>query len=615
MSRGVIFRLFSYALVIAFLLIANATAYATVVYVDATATGSDNGTSWADAYPDMQSALGSAVSGDSIWVAGGTYKPTPGSDRTATFQLVNGVGVYGGFAGTETVLSQRDWVMHVTILSGDIGVLADNTDNSYHVVTGSANNATAVLDGFTVTGGNADGAYPYERGGGMLCDNSGDPTLTNVIFSNNSAILDGGGVYHVGTNLPLTNVTFNSNSANRNGGGMFDRGRATLTDVSFENNYGGNGGGGLYAFNSQYWLTNVTFTNNQSSFGGGIYIDEHVSSGPATLTNVTFTSNSAAGSGGGIYNSRGFNPSLTNVRFNDNTAGASGGGMYNEISSPVLTNVVFSGNTAEGDEEFGDGGGGMYNETSYPTLTNVTFGNNSAGLYGAGGGMLNNVSSRPILVNTILWGNTADFDAQIGNFDIGSVPTISYSLIESSGGSGGGWDAGLGTDGGNNIDADAMFKGASWPSAPFSVWSSSSAVDAGNDGAVPVGVTTDIDGNPRIVGTVDMGAYEHQGPPTGIDDEGEGSMPTALRSVYPNPFNPMVTVEFDVVRQQHVEMTIYDLRGKRVRTLVNEVREPGAHRLIWDGRDNGGSRVATGVYFLRFRSDGNTTYRKLVMLK
>jgi hypothetical protein len=114
-----------------------------------------------------------------IWVAAGTYKPTDGTDRAATFELVNGIRVYGRFAGTETDRSERDWVANPTILSGDIGVAADTTDNCYHVVTNTGNDSTTVFDGFTVTGGHATGSQ--ESGGGMG-NNHSDPLVVNTVF-------------------------------------------------------------------------------------------------------------------------------------------------------------------------------------------------------------------------------------------------------------------------------------------------------------------------------------------------------------------------------------------------------------------------------------------------
>ena len=126
-------------IVVALLLaaVAHLSAQASVIYVDSSATGGDNGTSWVDAYADLQTALGTASPPDSIWVAEGTDYPSSAGNRDSTFQLLEGVAVYGGFAGGETSVSQRDWAANVTVLSGDIGVVDDDTDNSYSVSPGA----------------------------------------------------------------------------------------------------------------------------------------------------------------------------------------------------------------------------------------------------------------------------------------------------------------------------------------------------------------------------------------------------------------------------------------------------------------------------------------------
>ena len=90
-----------------------------------------------------------------------TYTPTAGTDRSATFQLIDGVSIYGGFAGSEASLGERDWETNETILSGDLlrddgPDFTNNSDNSFHVVTGSGTDGTAILDGFTITAGNDD---------------------------------------------------------------------------------------------------------------------------------------------------------------------------------------------------------------------------------------------------------------------------------------------------------------------------------------------------------------------------------------------------------------------------------------------------------------------------
>ncbi len=136
-----------------------------VLFVDADATGTADGSSWADAFPDLQQALAVVQPGDEVWVTEGTYRPAPTVDRDASFALVSGTAIYGGFDGTETARDERDPALNETVLSGDLGMPDDVSDNAFHVVTASGVDATTVLDGFTVTGGN--GANPRNRGGGI----------------------------------------------------------------------------------------------------------------------------------------------------------------------------------------------------------------------------------------------------------------------------------------------------------------------------------------------------------------------------------------------------------------------------------------------------------------
>ena len=187
---------------------------ASTVYVVPGGAGAQTGADWASA-KDLQAALQSATSGDQIWVKAGIYKPTSGSDRAATFQLKSGVALYGGFAGTETSLGQRDPATHISTLSGDLlgndsGAVASNnptrSENSYHVVTGSGADATAVFDGFTITAGQASGASLLGFGGGIFIQ-SGSPTVRYSIFSLNYASM-GGGMSNFNASPVASNLVF-----------------------------------------------------------------------------------------------------------------------------------------------------------------------------------------------------------------------------------------------------------------------------------------------------------------------------------------------------------------------------------------------------------------------
>jgi len=142
-----------------------------VIYVNDDAKGKNNGTSWTDAFNLLQSALDGANSGDQILVAEGTYYPTKKAgginERNKAFQLKKGVGVYGGYSDIDSPINDRNWNINLTILSGDIGVSKDSSDNCYHVFyhpNGSILDTTSILDGFIIKYGNADGLGEYSRG-------------------------------------------------------------------------------------------------------------------------------------------------------------------------------------------------------------------------------------------------------------------------------------------------------------------------------------------------------------------------------------------------------------------------------------------------------------------
>ena len=484
-------------------------------YVDADANGANDGSSWADAFNYLQDALTAANYGDEIRVAEGSYEPdqgagiTPG-DRQATFQLKNGVALYGGYAGFSAPdPNDHNIQLYQTILSGDLngddvdlndpGDLLNNpcrAENSYHVVTGSNTYETAILNGFVIRGGNADGSYPpHYYGGGMLNFTAyPSPTVTNCTFIDNSAAYDGGGMLNWSGTPMVTNCTFKGNCAYWHGGGM-------------------------YNYCSHPSLTNCIFTSNSAPAGGGMCNYSHCN---PKLTQCAFRSNSAV-YGGGMYNwdTRLW---LVNCVFSGNSAANAGGGICNRsYGNTYLTNCMFSGNFAEE-------GGGMWNDRSFQWLSNCTFIGNKAKYFG---GMSSHYGGKLWVSNCILWANTdsggTDESSQIG---IG-WPFVNYCCLQ-------GWTGRL--EGTGNTGSDPCFVAPGYwgdandpnifvdPNDPNSIWvdgdyrlrGGSPCIDAGSNTAVSADTTDldgdgntteqipwDLDGNPRVYGgRVDMGAYE-----------------------------------------------------------------------------------------------------------
>ncbi|MEX0723464.1 MAG: FG-GAP-like repeat-containing protein [Gracilimonas sp.] len=237
-----------------------------IIYVDADAGGANDGTSWTDAFDNLQDALDGADGSDEIWIAQGTYYPDEGSDRSASFTVTgaqDGLNIYGGFENGDADLEDRNPGDHPVILSGDIGTTSDDSDNSYHVLVidgtsgGTITNDT-VLDGVTVTAGNGNGSSSnnHNRAGGLYCIGNGagnecSPTIINVVFADNFGAA-GGAIYNFGdagiSSPNIINSVFTGNNA------------TVLSGTAVANN--GNNGG-----ESSPNFINTTFTGNS----GGIY--------------------------------------------------------------------------------------------------------------------------------------------------------------------------------------------------------------------------------------------------------------------------------------------------------------------------------------------------------
>jgi len=280
---------------------------ALTLYVHETAVGGDNGTNWTDAYHDLYKAMavaatpGNAVT--EIWVAAGTYYPDAGTgERDRSFVLKNGLALYGGFAGGESSISERDPAANPAVLNGDLAgddtrALPTNEENSYHVVVSSGTDASAILDGFVITGGNADSAaFPHFNGGGILND-TGSPTINDCAIVANTAI-SGGGMHNDDGAPAVTNCLFGGNRSTGNGGGFYNTGGSAdplLEQCSFTANSAATDGGGVYNIGSgaDLALINCALVRNAAgAHGGGV---RSFYAGVTTLTNGILWANDDGG--------------------------------------------------------------------------------------------------------------------------------------------------------------------------------------------------------------------------------------------------------------------------------------------------------------------------------
>ena len=503
----------------------SATASAqTVLYVDDDAPEGGDGSSWDTAFNDLQDALDVLVAPGEIRIAEGLYIPrarTNTSDpRSVTFQIVGDSALHGGYAGFgASDPNLRDYERFPTILSGDVDSndgpnFANYDENAYHVIVGTAITNTATLQGLTIANGNANvdsGAkLPTEHLGGGIYLFDSDTVISHCIFKSNLAGLGGGLYAREGCDLIVLESSFLENKALNNGGAMRLRTDCTLdlSNCIFTGNEAINGAAAIAAQENGLVAANsCSFTSNDGIIGA-IHC-----SGPSSVLNCTFHSNVGFASGALSLQAE---FELSHCTFSYNESYAAGAVLCTGPYGSTISHCEFQGNSATWfggallasgaelviDCHFSDNSaphGGGIGAAGTLTVRNCTVANNS------GGGIAwTNTYGSLDAANCIVWGNSP---YQLAPHDSNKPPPpplpgvdgaiVNFCNVQ------GGWTG----QGANNINADPLFIQAGCGNLRLGI--GSPCINAGDNSLIPPGITTDLDGNPRIIESiVDMGAYE-----------------------------------------------------------------------------------------------------------
>ena len=495
----------------------------TILYVNANASGANNGTSWTDAYNDLQDALMNIESGSEIWIASGTYLPHA-SNRSVYFDIEKAnLKLYGGFAGTETQISDRVYGTNETILSGDLlgndvntndfvsnySNTTRNGDNSYHVVMIHQSGINLILDGLTISD-----AHTNLNGtelGGAIVKNVNVPKLI------------------------LRNCNIKNNVSRNGNAGLFARFNL------FNTNNGPNG---------ELIIENSRFVNNMSRYGSAVYsfldsnttVDVHI-------TNTLFDNNIAADLSASLK-------------------GRSGSASWFRV---IQTNSVLNIN--------------LVNNTyakNIDTGTDQSLTNNLRGVVTITRNSLSTGTIESSASNCIFWDNetTAGATSRAFSYNSETQPnslTIFNSIDELN------FAYGMVTGTTNISNSSPMFTDAL--NNDFTLQVGSPAIDTGDNSFIPSGVTTDLNGNVRIMnGIVDLGVFEYDAP-LSTDDNEAGF----VFSLYPNPTNDILNID---ARTNIEKIEIYNYLGQKILTTSEKVINV--------------NNLKNGIYLLKIYGENNS---------
>lgn len=464
------------------------TAGADIIYVDAGAPAGGDGTSWARAFRDIQTAVNHAspvwmqctAPEDQIWIKKGLYRIR----REIVIDRV--VTIYGGFNGTEADPSERDYWSNQSIVDGV------NMTRCFHIFS------YCVVDGLIIRRGAA------QFGGGIYIDSRPVQCDRNTLT----------------TTIRNCRITYNKATT---GAGVYDfESDAVFDNCRLDNNIADSEGGGIFLDGSSAEIIETAFKSNEANLGGGMAGWE---ASPQVI-GCLFRGNTAIDCGGGMNNSGGY-PYVLNSIFLENTAKSDstytftgGGGINNAYAHPKIINCIFSENTA------GKYGGGVLNYVSFEesAITSCTFNKNAAGI--SGGGLATGFSEifELSVTNSIFWENSAEPIYTMA----GLPPVVTYCDVQ----------GGYGVAGDHNIDKNPRL--VSPATGDFHLNAKSPCIDAG-DNYAPYLYRRDFEGDRRRIDDpyttdtgngkrpiTDMGADEYS-PDTIIKSTSLTIKPTVLK--------------------------------------------------------------------------------------
>ncbi len=603
--------------------------FCATIYVKYNASGSNNGKSWLNAYTSLETALDASNSGDEIWVAAGTYKPTDYYDLTNSsryyhFRMRNGVKLYGGFSDTDT-LSPRNPTINITILSGDLNGndganFSNRSDNTYHVFYHPDNyplDHTTLIDGFTIKGGYADQdpasptSNPHARGGGIYNNALTNSTDFKLVV-NNCVILDnysyyGGGIYNYNIKCKptISNCIVKSNNAYYNGGGIYtttDANPIIVNCLIFKNH--------AYAYNGYAGGGGVLYYGNTSS---NIVTNE--------ITNCTI-----------VYN----------------TANQICGGLATRYYSKVnINNCIIWGNSASS------------------TTNNVLINANSIGTLNNSCIPANPNSFTTITTNLTLT-KTIHTDPKFVDISSDDYKILGESLCTDAGDNtkctesfdirGSGYSRKLNKTNGSPGTIDIGAYEYKWGEDPVPVELSAFSVNNFNNSVVLMWQTAteinnygfDIErslilesepvnykkigftsGNGNSNRTIDYEYMDRDLTPgkyayrlKQIDTDGKFTYSNGIEievgninnfnvsQNYPNPFNPNTNINFNLPYSGFVTLVVYDILGNEITTLINEELSAGNYTKNFDA-----TNLSSGVYFYKLNAGKFSETKKMMLVR